>query len=876
MVRNKLLVIVAVLILAFAFIACEKSNDEGKGKGNVKGKMIDVRGGEASDTVGGDGGGIYIDWSGAGGVKFLREGDIDTSFDLPKYPENFDCGDVCLEVDVDGPTTVVNVYIDDIDVGKPAVATGEYHLHYDSLPVIYRFDGVEDEVVTGLIIEKGAKLTLGLNSVPPLGSCYTAANVMFTNDVKILGTLTVMDLTTAYGEGTVLRHGLPATAKDKGSLILAANQLFIGKNGLVTAGGDNAGDGQGRGGDGGGLVLQGFSGVFSDGDLDCAGGDSADSVGGNGCVMSEFPTPSKSMMQPMPIFFSGAALISSMGVLENTGDIYASGGDSADSTGGDAGDVVELLAGTMLWNTGDLYANGGNGGAAGNGGDGGEVILQTGFGVTSKPGDKSVTGPGGMGGSIWNRGDLYSNGGDGGLGGGNSNEILIGAGGMVPRKPSDKAAVAFGVPIGMGGMGNIVNSGDLEMNGGDALSDGRGGYAGEAFFSCSGGMIKTDGRIEGIGGDGTDSADSVGGGVGGGGGVLYFVMSFGSLGYDIPKNADINGDSIIDTYGDKNHGDLTVANNIILTGGNGASGGDGGIVVVDDWASSVGDPMPATARFIGFNLFDLNGGGGPTGGDGGEFGVETYSAYIAGANQPTGPIVNRVDVEANGGDSADSIGGDGGELYFDTVGTEFDKLAANDSDLDTTIWEGTYVVNSGSVELNGGAADSVGGGDGGEAYMFGYYFSKNSGRIVANGGEGTGLQSSGGNGGFIELISPFKAVNLGSLKVNGGDGVVFGGDAGGTMGIPPITKDQKDGLFGGVELNGGERAINTGNIDAIGGAADSVGGDGGVVYLTGQTHKSINTGTIDVRGGKALTDGLIGHIYFDLIDVTPDDGTIGF
>jgi len=813
MSKNKLLVIATVLIFALVAIACEKSHDKDKEKPNAKGAKIDLSGGYGADTVGsigGKGGTLDVSWDGSGGVKFLREGYIDTSFNLPDYPGDVDFG----AVEWDAVTsTVVNVYESDSKVAKAAVVNGEYHMHFYDQTLYIRAGNV-DVPVTGLKIEKGVKITLGLN-----GSyseiCADAAALNFEKDVEILGTLTAENL--FDGGCSFTRNDIEVTSLDMGALSLFSDDhIFIRKHGLVTTEGESAVATGEKGGDGGAIYLGGFEGFFSDGDVLANGADGAGYMGGgNGGMRGRY---------------SSGVNLQSWASFVNTGLIDASGGSDTGYGLGGNGAEVALISNNILWNAGDVFANGGAGGEKNYGGSASE------YGITMA----------GFQGSVFNRGDLSANGGDGGYGGGFGGRIEIDGGNGGFMKPKHKSGARF--TSWGGGIGDVINSGNIEFSGGDTLINGYGGYAGHVLIQSWGGQIKSDGRIEGKGGDGENYP-------GRNGGYLSLTQYPGEKGTGLEPP----GDGVKYT----NHGDLVIANDIILSGGDGTIAGYGGSVSAREMWSMYGNPLTATAKFVGFNLFDLNGGDGYSGGMGGYFQTFTYSAYIANSNQPAGPIVNRVDVEANGGLSeANTIGayygGNGGSLEFKTIGNSPFKIQKDaPSSTESAIWDETYVVNSGDIELNG--SDGYYAGMPGHAFLYGYYFVKNSGKISANGGAGIGLGSIGSSGGSVQLVSVFKSVNLGSIAVNGGGGDIYVGSG------------------GILTLKGGERAINTGNLDAVGGdSADSVGGSGGVVYLTGLTKKSFNTGKIDVRNGAGPEPGLIGHIYFDLVNVTPPDGTLGF
>jgi len=497
---------------------------------------------------------------------------------------------------------------------------------------------------------------------------------------------------------------------------------------------------------------------------------------------------------------------------------------------GDNVDGVVIDSGGSGTNTGDIDCSGGDGA---DGGDAGPVYLyadwlqyNTGT-LSANGGDGDATGTGGGAGwveveayyaTVFNRGNLQSNGGDGGVGGGAGNEAYL-----------------YGSSNG-GDIGSVINAGKLEVNGGDALSNGDGGDAGDMYIYAYGGDVRTSGVLEAMGGDGAGAS-----GDGGYGGYIYFWTEYGYEYY----------------YGQyKQTGDIIISNNIIATGGAGTGsgyGGYGGYVDVGADSTEYAPDMDNVVKFVGFNKFKMNGGDGGNGGNGGGLDAYTYYAYNPGdAYTPAGPINNNVIIEANGGEGLAGGGGDAGWIYLSVYGWYmFD--------------DNSKLINNGRLESNGGDG-TTGGGDNGDIWLVGWRLLKNTAVIQSNGGEGTGAAADGGNadtGGYINLISTFDLVNTASLQLIGGDGTVTGGNGGTDF-----------------QLWAGGQVRNTGSLLAGGGNGGTTGGDGGEIEVNSAARQTKNSARIDVSGGLDITDrstdGDVGFIWIDWVDVTPLDGTLGF
>ena len=426
MSKNKVIIVVAVLALAFGMMACKSSGDgHNKGKATASGKTINLNGGNGTTGEGGDGGTLYFYWYSLGGIKLLKEGEEpDTSFAIPNYPEYVDLGATSgWEVDA---SYSVQDYPAGVDT---AVDPGEYHTHKQISTLWQRnAGGTADGAVTGVRIARGVTLTINPNMSSGGTACQEWAYIELDNDLEILGTLTANNLTrgldcTATPE---VRHGANALPADIASLDFRAQTIFIRPSGFVTTAGADATAAGNRGGDGASIYLWADAGIINEGDMDASGGDGSASIGGDGGREAS----------------SGAAGIelNTDGAIVNKGQMDASGGNG--TVGGDAGYVylTTSSSGTFVYNTGDLYANGGEG-STGVGGAANYIELESYYS------------------SCFNRGNLQANGGDGAKGGGAGYWIYL-----------------YGGNSWL--VSDMYNSGALEVNGGDALTNGDGGDAG--------------------------------------------------------------------------------------------------------------------------------------------------------------------------------------------------------------------------------------------------------------------------------------------------------------------------------------------------------------------------------------------------------------
>jgi hypothetical protein len=795
-------------------------------------------------------------------IDLLNEGTVDTLFTVPAYTFAENLGDVpaIVESSLDEDDNPIPVVVP-VDPEEPLegdllmrsgspylyICTSSYQEGSVSKTVSYDYD-----TVTGLKVLEGSILILGLNydddGYDQDGSNYTGqdlANLNFNNDVIINGTLEVADLASAVTTQGLAsndqRHEEEVTDRDKGSLDLnIAGHLTVGEKGAIDASGDDGeyvgptgvskanGDGE-RGGDGGEIDIDVYSGCMLKGTIDASGGDGDNAEGGNSSVYNS----------------SGAfscLWIDSYSIV-NTGPIDVSGGNGTD--GGNAA-VVLLWSGGTLTNTGDIAANGGTG-SEDSGGYGGGINLWSYA-------------------SVQNAGDLSTNGGDGAFGGGYAGP--------------DTIYLCAGM---MGGRGSVINSGDLSANGGDATDADEQAYGGSAGYidmEAYGGDVKTSGAIFADGGIGMGS-----GYYGGSGG--YLDIDTYSTNEDATDQGEVSKTAYVDSgYGVA--GSIEVTNHISLDGGNGAGNesaygtaypGDRGVMFVNAGTDTDGGSegytrdltKAPTVKFVGYSQFDFSGGDALVdddyeGGQGGRLRVSTTGVpydendreygQLEGAILPGHIVCTVPDIISRGGNGY--YGGSGGNIRFRTGNDE----AAYDEE---TQWydQNSYVINASNMDLSGGGnKDTEYGGNSGHLYIIGLAYAENSGEITMLGGQGgdsghdywsygTGAYyMGGGNSDPLSILSNGNVVNSGDLIATGGAGF-YGGSVGDLYIYGDIVT-----LSGELWFNGG-----AGNqlIDS-----DGYGGDGGYIDIWSFGGTTVNTSpAINVDGGAGDTEGDPGEAWID-------------
>jgi hypothetical protein len=333
-----------LLVLGAGSVACKKSSS------GTSNKVFNASGGDANatDGFGGDAGEInlYISYGGAGAIEVSSSGSVDASFTATA---------------LFAPDLGTNGLVVTNDLSIPVVTTAPalnipYMIEDDEN--LYVSDGdmeIGDETpVTGLQVQTGVTVTLGLNfdDAPPMG--VESGGLVFSDDMVNDGTITVVDVDT----------------EQRGSLFFYVGGDYIGSGGIQTFGtipGQYGGD----------IFVAALGNGYNSGRWLSYGAAQTDGEGGNGGDI-EFATGDDSQG----------------GLIENTGDMTSNGGaaSGAIGDGGDAGDI-QVVPYLSLWNSGDLDAIGGDGIDAG--GDGGDIRVA-----------------GSYRGELRNTGDLTSDGGD--------------------------------------------------------------------------------------------------------------------------------------------------------------------------------------------------------------------------------------------------------------------------------------------------------------------------------------------------------------------------------------------------------------------------------------------------------------------------------
>lgn len=481
--------------------------------------------------------------------------------------------------------------------------------------------------------------------------------------------------------------------------------------------------------------------------------------------------------------------------LLNSGEMDASGADTATGAAGDAG-FVYIEGEYYAQNTGTLKSNGGNAEA----GDGG---------------DASYTEVYSSSGSVFNSGDSYVNGGDGTTDGGEGGITYFG---------TDNA-------------GDVVNSGNSYFKGGDA-SNGDAGDAGYMYvYYVYGGGVRTSGNMIGGGGNSTSTS----GNGGWGGGIYVYAYDY----YDLDGEHKVAGDIEVS-------GRMHFPGGNALATGSGDGGAGGEFYVYTEGDSYEGTATTgSTVKILGYGSVNADAGDGDFGGNGNGDAVYVYNQeadlenngttlYVSGGN-----IILNLDISARGGDaladgeSASGDGGDGGTVYVETSYPDYGAAQAVD---------GAKVTIRGNWDISGGQnRDSTSSSDGfgGYTYIYGFDGVEFAGNLLADGGDD--IASDGGTDGYggdaYELYLYGQGpVSINTISAAGGAGEYVGGD-GGYMDFYALSFTAAR-----VDLSGG---------DADDTLAGSTGGDGGEVYA--YTPDGGSTGVLLIAGGAGTTAGGDGY-----------------
>ena len=507
--------------------------------GSPSSDSIDIGGGAGTVGQGGYGDqecGIWLDGYGPLGVRIYRTGAADASFALDVPGLTLDFGAELLTVAAD---MTIPVYDTD-----PADDNVYYFLRDDSTV----------NAVTGIRVNAGATLMLGINSDRDGSGWYESASLYLENDLEVLGTLR----TAAFDDPDTQESG---ESIDRAGLALdTSGGVFIRSSGVVSTAGDSAVTG--RGGYGGGIEFIAYTSeapnsgiVVNQGLIDASGGSTVDPAaeGGSSAAYGAFDYCVN--------LYADVRFV-------NTGSIRADGGSGG--TGGRAGgwygNSFYVGGPGALQNTGPISMSGGNGnnGDGGNGGnldmEAGEISLHNSGAISMRGGDGTTNG--GTGGNVnmyvYSVGDLLNSGAIDARGGDSTG--------------TDNSFAAYG---GQGAQiylytygGKLLSSGQIEAGGGDVANGNSGSYGGQGGYvdiesypdfwtgTSPAGAMEISGNIFARGGAGPN---------GGYGGALYVYYG------------DSNGTGGIVLRG---------YSNLVNDGGRGVTyGGDGGGIWLYDYYS---------------------------------------------------------------------------------------------------------------------------------------------------------------------------------------------------------------------------------------------------------------------------------------------------
>jgi hypothetical protein len=712
----------SLLASAIALTGCGSSSDDspvdsqGRAGAEVSSFTISAKGGASINGQGGQGGYVEIlKYNSASELNIEKEGVISSSYTLPEQEPQFGTNAAILSesetvqlVYVSNDVTDTSTHLP--DAGKlylidSTMIAEDVNISNENLYRLYKSDGIselgaDNTEVTGLTIEEGANLILKANNGGTI-------NLYFKNDIQNNGSIFTeneddtrlnLDLMSAayYGNGAINLSG-SKVGQSGGNLTIFAHTI---KNaGEINTSGatDNEGGTAGSGGQ-----IQLYANVF----------------------------------------------------IENKGLLNTSGGVSAQSTGGEAGDIyIEALE---VFNTASITANKGAGRSAIYNSNSADVYITAAKSLINT-GDIDVLGGKAHGNGNYSAGrggDIYFN--------------LTNSPGYISL---DKA---------------LVNTGNLNVSGGSVSgdADGRGGYGGsieilagdeyledgdtpdENFASALSTSVNISGNLSANGGS-TESAED-----------YAYAGPGGSIEIAIYDQATSNIDSNLLGY-----------DNINVNGGDGLDGSYGGQAYISsgDYRDERGGSfVPALSGPIA-NSSDITANGGSSlatevaanedeeSGYGRRAGYISLSIENAFAYLEPGALSlsNTGSISATGGRSFnDDYSANGGNVSIIAPGT-------------VTVTN-SITLDGGSDEHNANTSDNSGhiGANGGNLVVISQY-SNNSldSTISANGGKG---DLEGGDAGFIMLAGKTAVSADGSISLNGGNALennadsheTDGGDAG--------------------------------------------------------------------------------------------------
>jgi hypothetical protein len=432
--------LLSILILA-TLSACGGSSGGGGGQnpgppgaGQVHPDFLfDLRGANAMfGADGGSGGELSLEGIGRVDIEVYASGEIDAGFAPQSVAPSL--GDNPLTLDAD---TVLRAFLNDPAV-KPEAGT-PYLVQSSSQLRLSDGDTSafnDSEIVSGLQIEPGVVVTVGLNL--PVADSH--------DDTPVQSGFTLThDLVNA---GTILPDDDISPPR---SLRLRAGGQFIGESGSALRT-----DGANPGHAGGNVEIEAET-IINRGLINTSGADRIN-IGGN----------------------AGNILLSATTSIENHGTLTSLGGDADTGPGGDGGNVRFVVEDGFVHNAGMIDASGGAGLPGGSGGDI-EIDTRTSLeavrntGPLRSAGGDSQSDRGGDAGMIRLRagaGDIYSN----------ATLVLSGGANGSASGASEGGRLRISTESDTRTAGNVLLSGDVHLSGGPAqlIDSARGGHAGEA------------------------------------------------------------------------------------------------------------------------------------------------------------------------------------------------------------------------------------------------------------------------------------------------------------------------------------------------------------------------------------------------------------
>ena len=438
-------------------------------------------GGNGTNNTGGYGNDFELyKEAGGGDVKVLRTGAANAAFTAKTFTPSFGA----VKATVSANTDLSGSMLADC-LATPPAAGALYQVINDSR--LYKSNGVTTacetaEIVTGLQVNAGATLTLGVNYTDWTDWSYVRVDA----DIRNNGKITVADF----------------SATQRGSIDLESSS-YTGSGKIETNGtleGQNGGD----------IYVYADYGLINSGAMNASGDDSTTVAAGNAGYIyleGDYYTQNTGSLTARGgnTTFAGAAggdadyveLYSSWGPVFNRGAIDTRGGTGA--TGGDGGDVEMYAYLGNLFNSGKISAYGANS-TVGNGGNGGYIGFESSAGQIRNSGSVLAWG-----------GDTTDVAGSGG----NGDELYV---------YSEDDGLYEYTPAG-----DIYWSGQIDLSGGDAVATGtgNGGSAGNVYAEIYGDDVNTKSTLAFLGYSKVQTYGGEGNHGGGGGGYeLYNYDSY--------------------------------------------------------------------------------------------------------------------------------------------------------------------------------------------------------------------------------------------------------------------------------------------------------------------------------------------------------------